>query len=126
MDAVENARAHISEIRDEMAKIAELKRTVTYSELFNNPYGLDMSNIEHNNEASSILGSIGDDEGKNLPMLTAVVVHKTGDMQPGLGFYDLAMRLGKLPINASNNKKYEFWVEELKKVYDHYNPTKKP
>jgi len=30
-------------------------------------------------------------------MITALVVHKTGDMQPGPGFFELAEKLGHDP-----------------------------
>ena len=45
-------------------------------------------------------------------MLTALVVHKTGDLQPGPGFFDLAQRLGH---NTSDVVK--FWIEEVKRVF---------
>jgi hypothetical protein len=49
-------------------------------------------------------------------MLTVLVVHKAGDMQPGPGFFDLAKRLGR---NTSDIVKC--WVEELKKVHAYWS-----
>lgn len=45
-------------------------------------------------------------------MLSCIVVHKDGDMEPGEGFYELAARLGKRPRN-----RLEFWVNELHHVH---------
>jgi hypothetical protein len=43
-------------------------------------------------------------------MLSVVVVHKVGDMQPGPGFFELG---GKLRRDTSDRLKC--WVDELKK-----------
>ena len=45
-------------------------------------------------------------------MLTALVVHKGGDYQPGPGFFELAQRLGH---NVTDTEK--FWVQEVKRVF---------
>lgn len=43
------------------------------------------------------------------------VVHKSGDMAPGPGFYDLAERLGR-----DTADKDRCWAEELRRVFDHW------
>ena len=64
-----------------------------------------------------MLGEISEDEdAAGRGMLTVIVVHKTGDMQPGPGFFDLAERLGR---NTSDIVKC--WIEELKKVHAHWS-----
>ena len=45
-------------------------------------------------------------------MMTALVVHKTGDMEPGPGFLELAERLGFTVSNRTT-----FWVNEVQKVH---------
>jgi molybdopterin synthase catalytic subunit len=45
-------------------------------------------------------------------MLTALVVHKHGDMQPGPGFFELAQALGK-----DTSDILKFWIEEVKRVF---------
>lgn len=45
-------------------------------------------------------------------MLSALVVHKEGDMQPGPGFFDLAKRLGKDVTDIDM-----CWLSEFKKVH---------
>ena len=64
----------------------------------------------------ALLGQISREEyyaGRG--MLTAIVVHKTGDQMPGKGFYELAQYLG---LDASD--KYALWVSETKKVWDYW------
>jgi hypothetical protein len=45
-------------------------------------------------------------------MLSVVVVHKVGDMQPGPGFFEFAKELGRDTRNI-----LERWVNELHKVH---------
>jgi hypothetical protein len=67
----------------------------------------------HDPRLFHMLGEISSDEdAAGRGMLTVVVVHKVGDMQPGPGFFELAKRLGR---NVSNI--IECWVEELHKVH---------
>ena len=49
-------------------------------------------------------------------MLSVIVVHKSGDMQPGPGFFELAKKLGR---NTSDI--LQCWVSELKKVHAHWS-----
>lgn len=50
-----------------------------------------------------------DEDGRGL--LSCIVVHKVGDMEPGTGFYDLAVELGR------SGDKLGLWVNELHKVH---------
>jgi hypothetical protein len=45
-------------------------------------------------------------------MLSVIVVHKYGDMQPGSGFFDWAKRLGR-----DTSDILKCWVEELHRVH---------
>jgi hypothetical protein len=49
-------------------------------------------------------------------MLSVIVVHKVGDMQPGRGFFELATQLGR-----DTSDVVVCWVNELKKVYAHWS-----
>lgn len=45
----------------------------------------------HSDEFDHFLGQISEAEHKEgKPLLTAIVIHKTGDYRPGLGFWRLA------------------------------------
>jgi hypothetical protein len=59
-----------------------------------------------------MLGEVSTNEYKaGRGMLSVLVVHKTGDMMPGPGFFDLARQLG-----YTFKDKNTFWISEFKKV----------
>jgi hypothetical protein len=65
----------------------------------------------------SILGQISSEEhAQGRPLLSVLVVHKTGDMQPGDGFFELAESLGR---DTSNLLKA--WIVEVQKVHQYWN-----
>ncbi|MBZ5601831.1 MAG: hypothetical protein LAO79_05945 [Acidobacteriia bacterium] len=49
-------------------------------------------------------------------MLSVVVVHKYGDMEPGPGFFKLAESLGQRVADKTT-----FWVNELHKVHGYWS-----
>lgn len=53
-----------------------------------------------------------EEDGAGHGMLSVVVVHKVGDMQPGPGFFELAKSLGR---NTRDIEKC--WVAELHRVH---------
>jgi hypothetical protein len=105
------------EMREILRRVAAWRSMIAYSELSNEirsiriePFGLPMSEM---------LGEISEEEdaaGRGL--LTVVVVHKSGDMEPGTGFYDLAAKLGR-----DTSDKLRLWVSELHKVHDYWANT---
>ena len=105
------------------ARVQATGATIAYSDLTRDS-GVEVHHFESGEvrrALSDALGEIGMEiNGKGLPMLTAVVVHKGGDLRPGAGFYELAEELEKLSASSSDEKKEEFWWTELKKVYDYY------
>ena len=56
------------------------------------------------------IASEEDEAGRGL--LTVVVVHKVGDMQPGPGFFELAKSRGR-----DTSDLLKIWVAELHKVH---------
>lgn len=61
-----------------------------------------------------LLGEISVDEMKaKRGMLSAIVVHRSGDMRPGPGFYELAKGLGKKVGEVDR-----FWLAEFNRVHD--------
>ncbi|MBL7131901.1 MAG: hypothetical protein ISS45_10975 [Candidatus Omnitrophica bacterium] len=64
-----------------------------------------------------MLGEIsGEEDAVGRGMLSVVVVHKHGDMQPGPGFFDYAEELGR-----DTSDILKCWVEELKKVHAYWS-----
>jgi hypothetical protein len=67
----------------------------------------------HDPRLFHLLGEISPEEdAAGRGMLTVVVVHKVGDMEPGPGFYKLAKQLGR-----SSSNQMECWVDELHRVH---------
>ena len=63
-----------------------------------------------------MLGEISLAEDKaDCGMLSALVVHKTGDMEPGQGFFHYAEALGR-----DISDKTACWVREIHKVHDYW------
>jgi hypothetical protein len=52
-----------------------------------------------------------DEDAAGRGMLSVVVVHKTGDLQPGPGFFELAARLGR-----DTTDRLKCWAEEFRRV----------
>ena len=68
----------------------------------------------HDSVFHQMLGQISileDAGGKG--MLSALVVHKYGDQQPGPGFFDLAAQLGR-----DVHDKEKCWIDEVKRLYE--------
>jgi hypothetical protein len=99
------------EAREVIHDRARSQRTIFYSEL-----AAQISSITfdpHDVRFGYLLGQVAsedDDTGNGLT--TVLVVHKTGDLQPGSGFYDLARFKGR-----QVDDEIAFWSNELKQVY---------
>lgn len=98
-----------------LAARARLRGMIPYSDLVRQ---ITAIHLEPDSFAlSHFLGEISeaeDDAGRG--MLTVIVVHKHGDMQPGPGFFELARRLGR-----NTKDVVKCWVEELKKVHAYWS-----
>ena len=72
---------------------------------------------EHDPRLGHFLGEISTEESAaGRGMLSALVVHKRGDLQPGPGFFDLAQKLGH-----DTSDIVRFWIEEVKRVFAAWN-----
>jgi hypothetical protein len=60
-----------------------------------------------------LLGEVSSEEdAAGRGMLSVIVVHKDGDMQPGPGFFDLARDLGR-----DTSDILVCWITELRRVH---------
>ena len=95
-----------------MIAVAQSKSLIAYSDLVRK---ITSCVLEPNGAPlAHMLGEISleeDEEGRGL--LTVGVVHKTGDMKPGPGFFWLARSRGRQVVDEE-----EFWIEELHNVYN--------
>jgi hypothetical protein len=90
---------------------ARARSMIPYSELAAEIQAINFQ--PHDNRFFHFLGEISSEESRaGRGMLSALVVHKSGDMQPGPGFFELARDLGK-----DTSDILACWVEEFKRVY---------
>jgi len=103
-----------TEAREAIIERARVRGQICYSDLMARIESIDMD--PHDPRVSPFLAEISlAEHADGRPLLTAIVTHKTGDMQPGPGFYDLAKRVGR---NTSDLVKC--WVDEFKKVHAYW------
>lgn len=100
-----------AEMREALIERAKVRGMIPYSELVEKIRAIE---FEPNSFAlAAMLGEVSTEEDAlDRGMLSVLVVHKIGDMQPGPGFFELAGELGR---DTSDNLKC--WVDELKKVH---------
>jgi hypothetical protein len=88
--------------------------TICYSDLCNliQTIGFDY----HSKEFSEFLGEISAEEhSEGRGMLSAIVIHKHGDLKPGTGFRNCAAGLG---LDVSDIDRV--WSQQLNFVHDHW------
>ena len=103
------------EMRQVLIATAKKRLTISYSQLVNE---VQTIHLEPDSQILAILlGEISSEEdAAGHGMLTVIVVHKTGDTQPGPGVFGLAEELGR---NTSNIERC--WIEELNRVLDYWS-----
>jgi hypothetical protein len=108
----DKAKAEMKQILVERAKVRGM---IPYSDLANR---IQTIRIEPDSYAmAAMLGETSKEEDSaGRGMLTVIVVHKDGDMQPGPGFFELARDLGR-----DTRDILKCWVDELKKVHGYWS-----
>lgn len=103
------------EIRAILIEKAKQRAMVPYSDLVGKVNAVAFKAFD--TRLFAILGQISVSEHEQgRPLLSVLVVHKAGDMQPGEGFFELAQALGR---NTSDVLKA--WIEEVRRVYQYWN-----
>lgn len=103
-----------TQAKDILVSVATRKGKIAYSELVGQISALGLE--PHDTRLFHLLGEISSEEDKaGRGMLTAIVVHKSGDMQPGPGFFELAKSLGK-----DTTDRLICWISEFNKVHDYW------
>lgn len=103
-----------SEAKAVLVARARVRGMLPYSELVRSIHSVSLE--PHDVRFFHLLGELSTEEAEaGRGMITALVVHKTGDMQPGPGFFELAKRLGH---DASDV--LEFWIGQVKKVHAYW------
>jgi hypothetical protein len=113
----ETWRAAKNEAREIMVARARQRRTIAYSDLVAAVRSLSLQ--PRDPRLFHLLGEISSEEdAAGRGMLTVVVVHKSGDMAPGPGFYELAQSLGR-----QVGDKNVFWIQELNRVFEYWTKS---
>lgn len=101
-----------AEGRELLIDCARHRQFIVYTDFVNQLHAVRF-NGPHDPRLFTFLGEISDVEARaGRGMLTALVVHKSGDWQPGPGFFDLARDLG---LDTSDILRC--WVDEVQKVF---------
>jgi hypothetical protein len=99
------------ESREIMVEVARQRGMITYGEL-----ATRMTTIQvepHDMILWEIIGDVArDEEAAKRGLLSVVVVHKHGDMEPGYGFYDLANYFGR-----NTTDKTKCFIDEMHNVH---------
>lgn len=90
---------------------ASERRTIAYGELSSKLTSIQIG--PHDSAMGAMLGQISTEEDAcGRGMLSVIVVHKEGDQQPGNGFYECAVELGR-----DVRDRDRMWIDELNRVY---------
>ena len=103
------------EMRDILIERARVRGMIPYSELVE---GVETIRFEPFSAAfHHMLGEISSEEdAEGRGMLSAIVVHKDGDMEPGPGFFELASQLDR-----DTSDILRCWVNEIHRVHGYWN-----
>ena len=98
------------EARDILIEVASERRMITYGELASQMTTIHVE--PHDMTLWEIIGDVSrDEERAGRGLLSVLVVHKHGDMEPGGGFFDLAKYFGR------PSDRMKCFVEEMHKVH---------
>lgn len=102
------------EARNALIERARLRGRMPYSELATRITSISLE--AHDPRLFHLLYEISISEAaEGRGMLSAIVVHKRGDMQPGPGFFELAKSLGR-----DTKDILACWIAEFNKVHDYW------
>jgi len=104
---------------DELISLAMDNEKATYSDVA--PIvGLTMSDQRDRDKLAGMLIEIAIfEDNQNRPMLTSLIV-KQGNNVPSEGLFKVAQKLGYFDGSRDEIKRFNFWEEQVSKVYDHW------
>lgn len=116
---------HMS-VYNRLIELARSERLTTYSDIA--PLaGLSMDIDEDREQISQILSEIAQHEASSgRPMLTAIVVHRGGDNNPGEGFFKAARDFGLFDGSRQQIPRLEFWARQVREVNDCWSAQRDP
>ena len=109
----------VGEVRVALVERAQVRGFISYSELAGGIQTMDVD--PHSPVLWELLGDVSTaEDAAGRGMLSVIVVHKDGDMQPGPGFFELSRRLGRDTVNIER-----CWVDEFKRVHREWSDESK-
>ncbi len=100
-----------AEVRAAIVEAAEARRMTSYSEVASKVTTVRLE--PYSSLMNHLLGAVFEDEkAAGRPALTAIVTHKSGDLEPGAGFYQEARALG-----YQFDEPYVFWAQQVQNVF---------
>jgi hypothetical protein len=111
-------------IYDRLLELASNRLLTSYSDIA--PLaGLDMNAEKDRKKMSELLEEIARFEhGENRPMLTALVIHRGNDNNPGEGFFAIALELGLFQGSRDDIMRTTFWTQQVADVHAHWRKTR--
>lgn len=105
---------------DELVRLARARSLAAYSDV--SPLiGLSMENERDRDEIARILGEIAVHEhSEGRPMLTALIIHRGNDNNPGEGFFSIAHELGIYNGRRDQIARLTFWTNQVTDVHNHW------
>lgn len=104
-----------NEARDILIERAKVRGMIAYSDLAKQVTKINLK--AHDPRFFHFLGEISvEEEEAGRGLLTVIVVHKSGDMQPGPGFFELAGSLGR-----DTSDPLQCWIAELHRVHAYWS-----
>lgn len=104
----------------ELMRLARARQLAAYSGV--SPLiGLSMDREQDRDEIARLLGEIAVYEhAEGRPMLTALIVHRGNDNNPGEGFFAIAQELGLYNGSRDQISRLTFWANQVTEVHNHW------
>jgi hypothetical protein len=114
----ETARTWIAQ---RLHKVARGRATINYSDLAAEMTKAGVIALDpHSPALFALLGQVNLLEHEaGRPLISALVIHKGGDMEPGQGFWTFARELGIDP-GSGPHARLDFWAGELERCYAYW------
>src|SRR5260370_34466099 len=110
-------------IYNRLLELARAQKLTHYSDIASLA-GLSMDVEEDRDTIASLLWEIVQHErDDDRPMLTAIVVHRGADNNPGEGCFSAAMKIGKFDGPRDPIARLEFWVRQVSVVREYWAPS---
>lgn len=106
---------------DELVRLARSGGLSTYSDV--SPLvGLSMDEEDDRVEIAKLLREIAIYEhNEERPMLTALIVHRGNDNNPGEGFFSIAQEFGLFDGSRNQTSRLVFWANQVTQVHNHWS-----